>query len=82
MPISEELKGQGLYFPKIPEVTMQDMNLIGKETTRAGQAEMKRADEFFEDPNIYIKKAALKYRGQQFIISEGVGDQVKVVKID
>jgi hypothetical protein len=24
--VGEEMKGEGFYFPKIPEVTMQDIN--------------------------------------------------------
>jgi len=29
--VGEEMKGQGFFYPKIPEITMSDMNLLLKD---------------------------------------------------
>lgn len=34
-PIRHQAKGKGLSYPEVPSLTMADINLVGKETSRA-----------------------------------------------
>jgi len=79
--IGEEMKGQGFFFPKIPEITMADMNLILKDTDK-GQSSSFTPNDFDSDPKEYIKKAVTKYGGNTFIINPGPdGGQVREVYV-
>jgi hypothetical protein len=53
LPISEEMKGQGFFYPKIPEITMSDMNMLLKDTGKAHNTSF-NANEFDYDPKDYI----------------------------
>ncbi len=68
--VGEEMKGQGFFFPKIPEFTMADTNLLLKDTSR-GQNTSFTPNDFDSDPKEYIKKALEKYGGNTFIIKAG-----------
>ena len=79
--INEEMKGQGFFFPKIPEITMADMNLIIKDTDK-GQNSAFAQNDFDSDPKEYIKKAVSKYSGNTFIINPGPdGGQIREVYV-
>ena len=77
MPIRFFDKGKGLYYPKIPEITMGDMNILLKDTSRAYNTNF-TTDEFEVNPKDYIKKAVEKYEGHQFIVHFGEGDEKTV----
>jgi palmitoyltransferase len=66
LPIRHDLKGRGLYYPKIPDVTMSDMNLVGKETSRAQNF---KDSEFDDDPHAYVLKSMKKYEDALFIVN-------------
>ena len=70
LPISEEMKGQGFYYPKIPEITMADMNIMLKESGKTHNTSFSSND-FESDPKEYIKKALKKYSGSTFLIPSG-----------
>eukprot|EP00347_Sterkiella_histriomuscorum_P021121 403335173 len=70
LPISYEMEGNGFYFPKIPEISMQDLNLLLKDVSRVHNTSFV-VNEFESDPRDYIQKAVDKYSGQKFIISRG-----------
>jgi hypothetical protein len=70
--INEEMKGQGFFYPKIPEITLSDINmLVGKDHSKQQTASFTNND-FDSDPNQYIEKALKKYGGKTFTISPGV----------
>jgi DHHC palmitoyltransferase len=70
LPITEEMKGQGFYYPKIPEISMSDLNIMLKDTSRAHNTSF-NVNEFDHDPKEYIKKAMKKYGGRVFTIPPG-----------
>ena len=77
--INEEMKGQGFFYPKIPEITMADINMVVKDTSKQHNASFNKND-FDSDPNQYIDKALKKYGGKTFTISPGVqGGQTRDV---
>ena len=49
------MKGQGYFFPKIPEITMADMHLILKDTDKSHAPSA--PNDFDSDSKAYIKKA-------------------------
>lgn len=67
--IGEEMKGQGYFFPKIPEITMADMHLILKDTDKSHTPSA--PNDFDSDSKAYIKKAVQKYGGNTFVINPG-----------
>lgn len=77
LPISQEMKGQGFYFPKLPEISMGDMNLLLKDASRVHNTSF-NVNDFDHDPKDYIKKAMKKYAGHTFVIPPGAeGGPVK-----
>ena len=81
LPISEEMKGQGFYFPKIPELSTQDISIMLKDTSRVHKTSF-NVNEFEHDPKDYVKKALQKYAGNTFLIPSGQdGTQMKEVRI-
>ena len=79
--VGEEMKGQGFFFPKIPEVTIADMNLVVKDTDKNQMSSISPND-FDCDPKEYIKKAVEKYGGNTFVINPGPdGGQVREVYV-
>ncbi len=68
--IKQEMKGQGFFYPKIPEITMSDMNILLKDTSKTTNTSF-ASNEFESDPKEYIKKAFTKYGGKTFVISPG-----------
>lgn len=81
LPIAEEMKGEGYYFPKIPELTMADMNLMLKESGKTHNTSF-TMNEFEADPRDYVKKALKKYSGKTFIIPSQTGGEPKEVYIE
>lgn len=79
--VNEEMKGQGYFYPKIPDVNMSDMNNILKESARAENDDFDfDNNEFDIDPKLYITKALNKYGGNTFVISAGAdGGQAREV---
>jgi hypothetical protein len=53
--IGEEMKDQGYFFTKIPEITMADMHLILKDTEKS--LAPSAPNEFDSDFKAFIKKA-------------------------
>lgn len=81
LPISEEMKGQGFYFPKIPEIAMSDLNTLMKDTSRMHNTSF-NVNDFEHDPKVYIQKALKKYAGSTFVIPPGPeGGQIQEVYI-
>ena len=77
--VNEEMKGQGFFYPKIPEITMADINMVVKDASKQHNASYNKTD-FDSDPNQYIEKALKKYGGKTFTISHGVnGGQTRDV---
>lgn len=70
LPISVEMKGQGFYFPKIPEITMSDMKILLKDASRVHNTSF-TVNEFESDPREYVQKAFKKYAGYTFVINDG-----------
>jgi hypothetical protein len=67
LPITEEMKGQGFYYPKIPEITMSDLNILLKDASKVHNTSF-TANDFDHDPRDYIAKAVEKYSGNTFLI--------------
>lgn len=68
--IGEEMKGQGYFFPKIPEMTTADMHaLILKDSDKSHIPSP--PNDFDSDSKAYIKKAVQKYGGNTFVINPG-----------
>ena len=81
LPIPVEMKGQGFYFPKLPELTMADTNLMLKESGKTHNTSF-TMNEFEADPRDYVKKAMKKYAGRTFIVPTGpTGAEQKEVHI-
>jgi hypothetical protein len=79
--VGDEMKGQGYFYPKIPEITMADMNILLKDTSRVHNTSF-TVNDFESDPKEYIKKAVEKYSGNTFVIHPGPeGGQVRQVYI-
>ena len=70
LPITEEMKGQGFYFPKIPDITMSDLNILLKDASRAHNTSF-TVNDFECDPKEYVEKAIKKYGGNTFVIHAG-----------
>jgi len=69
-PITEEMKGQGFYYPKIPEITMSDLNILLKDASKVHNTSF-TINDFEHDPRDYILKSVQKYEGNTFIIYGG-----------
>ena len=67
LPISVEMKGNGFFYPKIPEITMKDMNYLLKDASRVHNLSF-TVNEFESDPSEYVQKAVKKYSGNKFIL--------------
>ena len=61
------MQGKGYYFPKIPELSTQDINLMLKDTSRMHNTSFNTND-FEVDPRDYINKGLKKYAGSTFLI--------------
>ena len=82
-PFAPELKGQGLFFPRIPDVSESDMMMrSGGRQDSQGFGE----SDFDVDPQTYIDKAIDKYAGNTFVLNqkdpETEQETVKTFKID
>lgn len=58
MPYAPEMKGEGLFFPRLPPV---------KAAEEDNERSFKRAD-FDSDPRKYIEKARSKHAGKTFLV--------------
>jgi hypothetical protein len=67
LPITEEMKGQGFYYPKIPEITMSDLNILHKDSSKVHNTSF-TVNDFEHDPRDYIRKAMDKYSGNTFLL--------------
>ena len=66
-PFAPELKGQGLFFPTIPDVSESDMLMrSGGRQDSQGFVE----SDFDIDPQSYIDKAVDKYAGNTFVLND------------
>ena len=63
-PFAPELKGEGLFFPKIPDVSESDMMM------RSGGRQGFGESDFDIDPQNYIDKAIDKYAGNTFVLND------------
>ena len=70
LPITEDMKGQGFYYPKIPEITMGDLNILLKDASRVHNTSF-TVNDFEHDPKEYIQKSLQKYGGNTFLIGPG-----------
>ncbi len=69
-PFSQENRGKGLYFPRIPEVTDSQIKALTETeegTYRLGGRGRSGSD-FGFDPQTYIDKAVKKYAGNTFVL--------------
>ena len=69
LPITHEMKGQGFYYPKLPEVTMSDVNLLLKDASKVHGTSF-TVNDFEFDPNEYVLKAVKKYGKTKFDVPE------------
>jgi hypothetical protein len=67
LPITVEMKGQGFYYPKIPEIAMSDLNILLKDSSKVHNTSF-NVNDFEHDPRDYIRKAVEKYSGNTFLI--------------
>ena len=70
IPFSTEMKGQGLFYPRVPEVTESDIRNFkqtqGEMSSLRGEGG--KPSDFDIDPQDYINKAVKKYAGNTFIL--------------
>lgn len=69
-PFSQEMRGKGLYYPRIPEVTQSQIRAMTETeagTYRPGGRGASNSDSG-SDPQLYIDKAVKKYAGNTFIL--------------
>ena len=69
LPIGTEMKGKGFYYPEVPEISIQDMNILLKDSSKVHGTSFALND-FDSDPSEYIRKAMQKYSGQKFVIKK------------
>ena len=80
-PISHEMRGKGLFFPRVPEVTPAHIRAMtegadsmtqraGVSSSRSGSSRGFSAADFDADPQAYIDKAVKKYAGNTFILPD------------
>ena len=67
-PFAPEMKGQGLFFPRVPDVAESDLNTLMK--NRPGAAQGYAESDFDVDPQSYIDKAIDKYAGNTFVLND------------
>ena len=67
LPIDVEMKGQGFYYPKVPEISMSDINILLKDASRVHNTSF-TVNDFEFDPREYVMKASQKYGGNTFLI--------------
>lgn len=53
LPIPVEMKGKGFYYPKIPDVTMSDLNILLKDASRVHNTSF-TVNDFDSNPDDYI----------------------------
>ncbi|CDW90386.1 probable s-acyltransferase at3g09320-like [Stylonychia lemnae] len=81
LPISYEMKGKGFYYPKVPEITMSDLNILLKDVSRVHGTSF-TINDFESDPKEYIQKAIQKYSGSKFLIHKGqTKDEDQIVEV-
>ena len=81
LPITEDMKGQGFYYPKIPEITMSDLNILHKDSSKLHNTSF-TVNDFEHDPRDYIRKAIDKYSGNTFLLSTGSNQETKEIFVD
>lgn len=71
-PFSQEMRGKGLFFPRIPEVTSAHIRAMTESGDGGGQSNRgshrNGANDFESDPQAYIDKAVKKYAGNTFVL--------------
>lgn len=78
-PFNQEMRGQGLYFPRVPEVTPSQIRALTETeagTFRPGSRGYSGANGE-TDPNQYIEKAVKKYAGNTFVLPVAAGSDGK-----
>lgn len=70
LPITVEMKGKGFYYPRIPEITMSDLNILLKDVSRVHGTSF-TINDFETDPREYVNKAVQKYSGNKFLLQKG-----------
>lgn len=78
LPIDEDMKGQGFYYPKIPEIAMSDLNILLKDASKIHNTSF-TVNDFEHDPKDYIQKAIDKYTGNTFLIPGGPNEDAKEI---
>jgi len=71
VPLSVEMKGQGFFYPRIPDVASTDINTLMKDSKKLVMNSTSQAyssNDFESDPKAYIKKAISKYSGNTFVV--------------
>merc|ERR1712061_913072 len=69
-PFAPEMKGNGLFFPRIPDVPESDSAALLK--NRAGASAGYPESDFAVDPQSYIDKAVDKYAGNTFVLNDKI----------
>lgn len=70
-PFAQEMRGKGLFFPRIPDVSDSDVRAFNAREGRVAAAETRRGysgTDFDSDPQEYIDKAVKKYAGNTFVL--------------
>lgn len=64
-PVTSTSAGQGLYYPKIPEVAEH----VKEQLKNPNKNIYKTLQKLEEDPNVYLQQALKKYQGQNLIVN-------------
>ena len=67
-PFAQEMKGNGMFFPRIPDVPESDAITLLK--NRTGASAGPPESDFLTDPQSYIDKAVDKYAGNTFVLND------------
>ena len=74
-PFSQEMRGKGLFFPRIPEVSPSQARMLttgddhpAEQPSHRGHSRGYSGTDFESDPQEYINKAVKKYAGNTFFL--------------
>jgi len=71
-PFAPEIKGEGLFFPRLPDVASSDLQETDKGYTR---------EDFELSTEEYVRKAKRKYGGETFIVKTADNPEGKTITI-
>ena len=68
LPIGVRDKGEGIYYPRVPELGINDLNVVLKQASKEHNTSFSIND-FEHDPLDYINKGVNKYAGRTFEVA-------------